>query len=88
MIFLGSIVFSNQVYLKKNLELESTLSLMSRVIQRIEETEGYTPGYTPVAILGTPEDSVFSVERKGFEHLSALDASSGNYAISTDEDMI
>ncbi|MGN0775099.1 MAG: glucosyltransferase domain-containing protein, partial [Candidatus Ventricola sp.] len=30
-IFLGSIVFSNQVYLKKNLEFESTLSLMSRV---------------------------------------------------------
>ena len=87
-IFLGSIVFSNQVYLKKNLELESTLSLMSRVIQRLEETEGYVPGYTPVAILGTPEGSVFSVERKGFEHLSALDAASGNYAISTDEDMI
>ena len=61
---------------------------MSRVIQRIEETEGYVPGYTPVAILGTPEDSVFSVERKGFEHLSALDAASGSYAISTDEDMI
>ena len=35
-IFLGSVVFSNQVYLKKNLEFESTLSLMSRVIQRIE----------------------------------------------------
>lgn len=87
-IFLGSIVFSNQVYLKKNLEFESTLSLMSRVIQRIEETEGYVPGYTPVAILGTPEDSVFSVERKGFEHLSALDAASGSYAVSTDEDMI
>ncbi|MGN0990732.1 MAG: glucosyltransferase domain-containing protein [Candidatus Ventricola sp.] len=87
-IFLGSIVFSNQVYLKKNLEFESTLSLMSRVIQRIEETEGYHPGYTPVAVIGTPEDSLFSVERKGFEHLSALDASSGNYAVSTDEDMI
>ena len=87
-IFLGSIVFSNQVYLKKNLEFESTLSLMSRVIQRIEETEGYVPGETPVAILGTPEASVFSVERKGFEHLSALDAASGNYAVSTDEDMI
>ncbi len=87
-IFLGSIVFSNQVYLKKNLEFESTLSLMSRVVQRIEETEGYVPGETPVAILGTPEDSVFSVERKGFEHLSALDAASGNYTVSTDEDMI
>ena len=87
-LFLGSVVFSNQVYLKKNLELQSTLSLMSRVIQRIEETEGYLPGYTPIAVIGTPEDSVFSVERKGFEHLAALDAASGNYAISTDEDMI
>lgn len=87
-IFLGSIVFSNQVYLKKNLEFESTLSLMSRVIQRIEETEGYVPGSTPMAVIGTPEDSVFSVERKGFEHLAALDAASGNYAISSDEDMI
>lgn len=87
-IFLGSIVFSNQVYLKKNLEFESTLSLTSRIIQRIEETDGYEPGYTPVAILGTPDASVFSVPRKGFEHLSALDAASGNYAVSTDEDMI
>ncbi|MGN0777162.1 MAG: hypothetical protein ACI4MM_10860, partial [Candidatus Ventricola sp.] len=75
-------------YLKKNLEFESTLSLMSRVIQRLEETEGYRPGGTPVAVIGTPEESVFSVERKGFEQLSALDAASGNYAVSTDEDMI
>lgn len=87
-VFLGSIVFSNQVYLKKNLEFESTLSLMSRVTQRIEEADGYTPGYTPVAIIGTPEDSAFSVPRKGFEHLEALEAARGNYAIATDDDMI
>ena len=87
-LFLGSIVFSNQVYLKKNLEFESTLSLMSRVISRLEETEGFHPGLTPVAIIGTPEDSIFSIERKGFEHLSALDAASGNYAIADDMGMI
>lgn len=87
-VFLGSIVFSNQVYLKKNLEFESTLSLMSRITQRIEETDGYTPGYTPVAIIGTPEDSAFSVPRKGFEHLEALEAARGNYAVATDDDMI
>ena len=61
---------------------------MTRDISESVETEGYHPGYTPVAVIGTPEDSLFSVERKGFEHLSALDASSGNYAVSTDEDMI
>lgn len=85
---LGGVVFSNQVYLKKNLEFESTLSVMSRVIARIEAVEGYQPGSTPVAIIGTPESSVLSAERKGFEHLSALDAARTNYAIADDTDMI
>ena len=87
-LFLGSVVFSNQVYLKKNLELESTLSVMTRVIARIEQMPGYMPGYTPIAIIGTPETSAISSQRKGFEHLSALDAASNNYAIASDTDMI
>lgn len=87
-LFLGSIVFSNQVYLKKNLEFESTLSLTSRIIQRAEETEGYHPGFTPVAIIGTPEESAFSVARKGFEHLAALDAAKANYAVTSEDQMI
>ena len=88
MLALGGIVFSNQVYLKKNLEFESTLSIMSRVIARAEAVEGYQPGSTPVAIIGTPEHSILSVQRKGFEHLSALDAANANYAIANDTDMI
>ena len=87
-LFLGNIVFSNQVYLKKNLELEATLSMMSRVITRMEKVPGYQVGYTPVAIVGTPEDSIFSVKRTGFEHLSALDAAKGNFAIASEMDMI
>jgi len=87
-LFLGVVVFSNQVYLKKNLEFEATLSLSSRVIQRAEETEGYRPGFTPVAIIGTPEESVFSVQRRGFEHLAALDAASANYAVTSEDEMI
>lgn len=87
-LFLGATVFSNQVYLKKNLEMHSTLSVMTRVIDRIEHTEGFRPGYTPVAVIGTPEDSALSIPHQGFEHLSALDAASGNYAIASYEDMI
>lgn len=87
-LFLGGIVFSNQVYLKKNLEYESTLSAMTRVLDRIEQTEGYTPGNTPVAIVGTLEDSVLSVSHQGFEHLSVLDAASNNYAAVSYEDNI
>ena len=86
-LFLGGIVFSNQVYLKKNLEFESTLSVMTRVIARIESVEGYQPGHTPIAVIGTPEASALSAQRRGFEHLSALDAASANYAIASDTDM-
>ena len=87
-LFLSATVFSNQVYLKKNLEMQSTLSVMTRVIDRAEHTEGYRPGYTPVAIAGTLEDSVLSVPHQGFEHLAALDAASGNYAIASAEDAV
>jgi len=87
-LFLGSIVFSNQIYLKKNLEFESTLSLTSRIIDRMEETEGYRPGFTPVAIIGSPDESVFSVQRTGFEHLSALNAASANYAVTNEDELL
>lgn len=87
-LFLSAIVFSNQVYLKKNLEMHATLSVMTRVIDRIEQTDGFRPGYTNVAVIGTLQDSVLSVPHQGFEHLAALDAASENYAISSYEDAI
>jgi len=87
-LFLGCVVFSNQVYLKKNLEFESAISLTSRIIQRAEETPGYQPGFTPVAVIGTMEDSIYAVPRKGFEHLSALEAARANTAVTTGEEMI
>lgn len=87
-LFLSATVFSNQVYLKKNLEMQSTLSVMTRVIDRIEQADGYRPGYTPVAIVGSLEDSALSIPHQGFEHLAALDAASGNYVIASYEDAI
>lgn len=86
-LFLGGVIFSNQVYLKKNLEFQSTLSVMTRVLDRAEQAEGYRPGETPVAIVGTLEDSSLSVPHKGFEHLAALDAAQDNYAVTSEEDV-
>ena len=85
---LGGVVFSNQVYLKKNLEFSSTLSVMTRVLDRIEQVDGYRPGYTPVAIVGTPEDSALSTVHLGFEHLTALDAAKNNYAVTSPQEMV
>lgn len=79
-LMLSAIIFSNQVYLKKNLEQQSTLSIMTRVIDRMERTEGYEPGSTPVALLGSLEASPLAAAREGFEHLEEFDAASDRFA--------
>lgn len=43
---------SNTIYVKKNLESQSTLSYMTRVADRMEEEEEYIPGETPVVFIG------------------------------------
>ncbi|MDO5378237.1 MAG: hypothetical protein Q4G52_07880 [Clostridia bacterium] len=85
-LFASAVIFSNQVYLKKTLELQATLSAMTRVIDRMEHTDGYEVGVTPVAMLGSLEDSVLAVSKQGFEHLEAFDAARNRYAPVTIED--
>lgn len=65
-----NIVFSNQVYLKKSLEYQATMSFMTKLTYSIEQTDGYVPGVTPVMILGDFETSSLFAERKGFEQLA------------------
>ena len=61
-----STVYSNQVYLKKDLEYRATQQTMNRVIYRMEDTDGYELGVTPVAVIGTFEYSPLRVTREGF----------------------
>ena len=82
---LGTTIFANQVYLKKALEFDSTLSVMTRVIARAEAVPAFKPGETPVALVGSIEDSELSVTHEGFEKLDALDAAKNNYAAVDDE---
>lgn len=68
-VLIFAVVFSNvrlanQYYTKRHLEREATLSLMTRVVDRLEQTEGYCPGETTVYFWGTPnipEQEAFSV---------------------------
>ena len=53
------IVFANQCYIKKDLEKNATLVLAARVLERIEGTEGYVPGETPVAFVGRLDQNGF-----------------------------
>ena len=64
-----NIVFSNQLYLKEDLQQMATLSLMTRIVDDIEKTDGYEPGLTPVFFWGFLPDQQSYMTMPGFEDL-------------------
>lgn len=46
---------ANAVYVKKTTEQQATLSVMTRVVDRVETQPGYERGVTPVAFIGIPQ---------------------------------
>lgn len=52
----GNVRFANELYLKKDMEYDAYLSLMTRMVYRMEDHEDYTPGETPVCFVGLPEN--------------------------------
>ena len=74
-------IYANQMYLKKDLEYDATLSVMTRVVDRIEQVEGYIPGETPVEFLGDIQRSQLAMTRPAFAHLGSLPGTEENYAI-------
>lgn len=51
----GNVRFANGMYMKKSLEHEAYMSLMTRVVARMEMMEDYVPGETEVVIVDLPE---------------------------------
>lgn len=68
------------LYVKRDLELQSTLSVMTRVLERVEETPGYAVGETPVVILGYLPSSKVAMVRPGFEEISRYQGMRSTYA--------
>lgn len=69
------IVYANQVYMKKELEHTATVSLATRVIDRVESVEGYVPGETPVAFAGRLNWNTYL--NRGRDAFQALDKTVG-----------
>lgn len=66
-ILYSNIVYSNQVALKKDIEFNSTLSVMTRVVNSMDSVTGYEPGTTPVAFIGRlDQNPLLSSTRVGF----------------------
>ena len=51
----GSVQFSNGMYLKKDMEHDAYLAMMSRVVAKMEDCDGYVSGQTPVVFVGMPQ---------------------------------
>lgn len=63
-------LYANETYLKKELESDATLSVFTRIIDRMEQTEGFDPQNNKVAIIGDLvffEHAPFAKRRDGFE---------------------
>lgn len=56
LILYGNVRFSNGMYMKKALEHEAYMSLMTRIVAGMERVEDYIPGETEVVIVGLPEN--------------------------------
>jgi len=70
-LVLNNIIYANHLYLKKELEYQSTLSAMTRVLDRMEQTEGFVTSETPVVIIGLLSDSDLAVGHPGFAYINA-----------------
>ena len=55
-ILWNNVVVANTIYMKKDIEYDSELSKMTRVVSKIEEVQGYVEHLTPVAFIGTESD--------------------------------
>lgn len=63
----SSLVYANQVYLKKDLQDKAAHSLMTRIVYEIESTEGYVAGTTPVAFFGSFEINPYITDIEVFK---------------------
>lgn len=78
----NNVTFANQAYIKKDMEKSATITLMSRVLDRIESTEGYVPGETEVAVIGRlGGNSFLNHGRSGFEGVRNKSGMWSDYSI-------
>lgn len=66
LILFSHIQTANVVYTRKALEQDACLSLMSRVVSRLEERDDYIPGETPLVFVGV--STQLQERLPGFEH--------------------
>ena len=70
LLIVSSIIYSNQVYQKKQMEFESTKLTMNRIVQNIENIDGYEIDKTRVVFIGYLSNGPLSLEKKELDYNS------------------
>ena len=70
------------MYVKRDLEYAATHSAMTRILARMEETDGYIPGETPVVIAGVLPSSQIAMARPGMAEISRVQGMRYTYGAS------
>ncbi len=65
-LLLNHVLFANQLYIRNDLHSQAGIAFMTRLIGRMETTEGYKVGETPVLILGLVDENPSDYENKSF----------------------
>jgi len=74
-------IYANQVYLKKKLEYDATQSMVVRVLDRLEQVDGYEAGETKVWFVGELNDSPIVLDRSGFSDVYRLTGTWSSIAV-------
>lgn len=74
----GNVQTANALYLKKDMEQDAFLSMMTRIVYRMEDCDGYVSGETPVVFVGRPEQLQEALP--GFEKFTGI---TGQHQIET-----
>lgn len=73
-VMYNSMTFANGIYLGKTLDYQATYELMGNVIADIGKVDGYVPGETKVAFIGTPVMSEqLNNQRVGYANMLEMD---------------
>lgn len=67
-IVFNSVIYSNQIYMKKHSEYEYTYSVLNRIIYSIEQQEEYEVGKTPVIFIGNLQNSKIAVKKDYYDY--------------------
>lgn len=70
LLMYGNVQTANALYLKKDMEQDAFHSMMTRIVYRMEDCDGYVSGETPVVFVGRPEQ--LQEAMPGFEKYTGI----------------